>query len=176
MVSWISFATFLRKESSHFIAQLSELHSIKAWFCLSFPVSLLSLLFVPVQFWCTSKGDCCLHAGPLQIWTLALRYNQIFGTSSLPPPCCMLPAIEWLIHAESVRYRNHRTVEWTRAYAMVSLLASHVVCTSIRHAHGEKRCTGNLDYVQKLCMCSCIYKENLSIIQQQRHAHIYKET
>jgi hypothetical protein len=57
---------------------------------------------------------------------------------------------------------------------MVSLLASHVVCTSMRHADREKRCTGNLDYVQKLCMCSCIYKENLSIIQQQRHAHITK--
>ncbi len=158
-------------------SSLSELHSsIKAWLSL-FSCLIVVPTFCPcsiivyIQRWllfaCRTFADFAR--------TLALRYNQIFGTSSLPPSC-MLPAIVWLIHVESVRCRNHRAVEWRRAYTMVSLLASHVVCTSIRHADREKRCTGNLDYIQKLSMCSCIYKENLSIIQQQRHAHIYKET
>lgn len=115
-------------------SSLSELHSsIKAWLSLFSCLIVVSTFFpcsilVYIQRWllsaCRSFADF--------VRTLALRYNQIFGTSSLPPPYCMLPAIVWLIHAESVRCLNHRAVEWRRAHTMVSLLASHVVCTSIR--------------------------------------------
>jgi hypothetical protein len=75
---------------------LSELHSsIKALI-----VSLFSyLIVVPTFFHCSilvyiqRRLLSARRTFADFARTLALRYNQIFGTSSLPPPSCMLPAI-----------------------------------------------------------------------------------